>query len=113
MRTAFDKQRGADGAALYRMLWGYTPDDLKDRAAAELVDGLNSDSLDHRVLAFWTLQHITGLPTFGYSPGELTKPRTSKVNVWKEKLRQGKIVPRAVAAASKPKASAAKGREKP
>ncbi len=110
VRTAFDKQRNADAAALYRMLWGYSAEDLKNGADRDLVDALNHDSLDVRVLAFWNLQNITGLSNFGYYPGDLAKKRSSAVNAWREKLRQGKIMPRA-ASSTKPKA-AAKASEK-
>ena len=100
--NAFDKLRGADGPALFRMLWGYTPEDLQAGAAADLVESLNHDSLDHRVLAIWNLQEITGPANYGYYPENLVRGRTVAVNRWKERLRQGKIVPRA---AERPKAS--------
>lgn len=106
VRTALDKQRNADAAGLFRMLWGYSADDLRGGADRDLVDALNHDSLDLRVLAFWNLQNITGLPNFGYYPGDLAKKRNAPVNSWREKLRQGKIVPRAAASSTKSKAPA-------
>jgi hypothetical protein len=54
----FEKQ-GADGKALFRMLWGYSDDDLAGGAAGDLVDGLNHDSLDCRVLSLGS----RGFPT--------------------------------------------------
>jgi hypothetical protein len=112
VRTALDKQRGADGASLFRMLWGYSAQNLESGSAAELVDGLTDDSLDHRVLAFWNLQTITGLPNYGYNPADLAKNRTAAVNRWKERLRQGKIVPRSTAA-GKAKAASSKAADNP
>jgi hypothetical protein len=106
VRTAFDKQRNVDAAVLFRMLWGYSAEDLKNGADRDLVDALSHDSLDVRVLAFWNLQNVTGLPNFYYYPGDLAKKRSSGVNAWREKLRQGKIMPRAAVAPPKPKAPA-------
>ncbi len=57
---AFEKHRGADAPALFRMLWGYTPEQLAGGEAATLVEYLNHDSLDFRVLAFNNLREITG-----------------------------------------------------
>jgi len=110
LRAALEKQSGADGTNMFRMLAGYSADDLAAGGAASLVDGLNHDALDHRVLAFWTLQNITGLPNYGYYPSEMQKKRTAAVNTWKERLRQGKIVPKS---AAKPKATASRATEKP
>ena len=62
------------------------------------------------MLAFWTLQNVTGLPNYGYYPSDLQKKRTAAVNTWKERLRQGKIVPKS---AAKPKATASRSTEKP
>ncbi|MEX2112171.1 MAG: hypothetical protein WD845_03250 [Pirellulales bacterium] len=105
VRNTFDKQRGADGEALSRMLWGYSADDLQDGAAAQLVEGLNNDGLDYRVLAIWNLRDITGEPNHAYYPENLTRQRTASVNTWKDLLRRGKIVPKAVAAATRAKGS--------
>jgi hypothetical protein len=111
VRSAFEKQRAADAAGLFRMLWGYSADDLKNGADADLIEALNHDSLDFRMLAFWNLQNVTGLPSFGYHPSDPAKARSSTVRGWKEKLRQGKIVPRAATAPAKSKTTS-KGAEK-
>ena len=65
VRAGFRKAtQPADAAALYRMLWGYSAEDLNNGADADLVEGLlHEESLDYRVLAFWNLQNITGLPS--------------------------------------------------
>ena len=105
MRATLDKLRGADGEPLFRMLWGYSADDLQNGAANQLVEGLNHDSLDHRVLAIWSLQDITGLPNYGYNPTDLAKVRVSRVNTWKDRLRQKKIVPKDPAAAARSKSA--------
>jgi hypothetical protein len=112
IRATLDKLRGADGELLFRMLWGYSAEDLQNGAASQLVEGLNHDSLDHRVLAIWTLQEITGLPNYGYNPTDLAKTRVSRVNTWKERLRQKKIVPKDPAAATRSKSAPGKASAK-
>ena len=97
VRNTFDRQ-GLVGEELFRMLWGYSANDLQNGDAAKLVEGLNHDSLDYRVLAIWNLRDITGLPNHRYYPQDLARQRAQPVNRWKELLRQGKIVPRAEAA---------------
>jgi hypothetical protein len=97
VRAALARHRAADAAALFRMLWGYSADDLKNGADRDLVEGLDNESLDYRVLAFWNLQDITGPATHGYHPSETTFKRRPAVKAWQNKLREGKIVPRSVA----------------
>jgi hypothetical protein len=92
VRQAFEKHRGAEADELYRMLWGYSQADLKDGAAAKLVEYLNHDSLDYRVLSFWNLQNITGLTLF-YRPESPAAKRRPQYLKWKERLKDGKIMP--------------------
>ena len=102
VRNTLDKIKGADGEALFRMLWGYSADDLQHGAASELVEGLSHDSLDFRVVSIWALQQITGPANHGYYPENLAKGRTAAVNRWKELLRRGKIVPKSANKATNP-----------
>ena len=92
VRAAFEKQRSGDAPELYRMLWGYSADDLRKGADAKLVDYLSHASLDFRVLSSWNLQSITGLSGF-YRPDYTEAKRRPQVLKWKEKLKEGKIVP--------------------
>ena len=49
------------GLELYRMLWGYSAEDVADGVMNKLVEYLNNDEwLDFRVLAFQNLHDITG-----------------------------------------------------
>jgi hypothetical protein len=107
VRAVLDKTRANDSAALYRMLWGYSAEDLKNGADRDLVEGLEHDSLDYRVLAAWNLQSITGLANLGYYPADLAGKRRTPVKSWQKHLRDGKIVPRA-AAPTRPKNAASK-----
>ncbi len=91
VRAAFEKHRGADGARLYRMLWGYSAEQFKGGAAQQLVEDLNNDSLDYRVLSFWNLKNITGLTLF-YRPEYPEAKRRQAFTRWKERWREGKLV---------------------
>jgi hypothetical protein len=106
VRATFEKQRGADASFLYRMLWGYSAADLKNGAAKDLVDSMDKDSLDARVMSFWNVQNITGSAHHGYRPEDIANKRRTPYNAWKEKLRQGKIVPHAGGVSPKGKAGA-------
>ncbi|MCC7085162.1 MAG: hypothetical protein IT427_09155 [Pirellulales bacterium] len=94
LREAYEQRRGqANGQQLYRMLGGFTNDQLTNGGwAAELVKYLDDDSLDFRVLAIANLAEITGKPLI-YRPDEKTAAqRRPGVNRWKEELKAGRIV---------------------
>jgi hypothetical protein len=94
VHEAFVKQHGEDmGKDLYRMLLGYTKDQLQAGEAAKLVDFLDNDSLDCRVLAFANLEEITN-KTFNYRPEATTAGRAQALRRWQEELRVGGIVPK-------------------
>ncbi len=97
VRLAFEKQRGKDAADLYRMLWGYNKDDLPAGEAAHLVESLDRDNLDFRVLAFYNLRAITN-QTFNYRPEATAANRQPAMRRWREQLKDGLIVPKAPAA---------------
>lgn len=111
LRSSLERQRKPDSAALYRMLWGYSAEDLKNGADRDLIGALDSDSLDVRVLAFYNLQSITGFANFGYYPEQQASKRVTPVKAWREKLRQGLIVPGAAAASPRGKASGKAGKK--
>jgi hypothetical protein len=107
VRATFVKQRGVEAATfLFRTLWGFSAGDLKAGAAKDLVEAMDNDAVDYRVMSFLTLQNITGAPHHGYRPEDLANKRSRPYNAWKEKLRQGKIVPQA---AGSTKGKATKG----
>ncbi|HET6884281.1 MAG TPA: hypothetical protein VFI31_29280, partial [Pirellulales bacterium] len=98
MRESLEAARGKErGGQLYRMLWGYTAEQLRDGAAAQLVEWLDAPELDFRVLSFWNLHHITGLGLY-YQPADPEKQRRSAIQRWKQKLESGLLVPKSAAA---------------
>lgn len=93
-------QRGRQAAAdLYEMLCGYnaeqigtTPELQKTGALARLIDWLEEDSLDYRVLAVHDLWEITGKQLM---PNPSATPSTRKINVrnWRSRLEAGELMP--------------------
>jgi len=94
VREALLRQYGDDGPILYRMLWGYTPDQLEQGAAARLVELLDHERLAVRLLAFWNLREITGLGLF-YRPEHNQSRREQSLRRWRERLESGEIVRKA------------------
>jgi hypothetical protein len=88
VRQAFEHHRGPEGDELYRMLWGYSPDQLQTGAAAQLVKYLDHDDLDFRELAFWNLTRIAG-PGHFYRPTDTAAKRLPALRTWKQKLDSG------------------------
>ncbi|HTQ40662.1 MAG TPA: hypothetical protein VMJ32_16690 [Pirellulales bacterium] len=94
VHEAFVKQRGDDlGKDLYRMFLGYTKEQLQNGEAAKLVEFLDHDNLDCRVLAFANLQEITN-KTLLYRPDAPAASRAQALRRWQEELHNGAIVPR-------------------
>ena len=88
------KQHGEKlGTDLYRMFLGYTKEQLQAGEAARLVDFLDSDGLDFRVLAFTNLQEITN-KTFSYQPQVPAASRAVPFRRWQDELKNNAIVPK-------------------
>src|SRR4029077_3589185 len=108
---AFERQRGKDGGELYRMLWGYSKENLADGAAAKLVEYLDHDNMDFRVLAFHNLHQVVGA-TFNYRP-EQTAARNQRSRPLQsappKTPRPPPTTPPAAGASNKRKASSALG----
>ncbi|MBW3598588.1 MAG: hypothetical protein KY475_15115, partial [Planctomycetes bacterium] len=91
IRIALEKVRGkAAGDQLYRLLWSYSPDDLEKGAAQQLVQYLEHEDLDFRVLAIENLRRITGT-TLLYFPEVAEVRRRTPVQRWRDKLQSGEI----------------------
>jgi hypothetical protein len=90
VRNTFERLRGDEGRQLYRMLWGYSPEQLAEGGAEALVESLSSPSLDRRVLAFLNLYQITE-KTNAYQPEVDPKRQRRSISNWERDLRQGDI----------------------
>jgi hypothetical protein len=93
-------QRGKPAAAdLYEMLCGYnaeqigtTADQLKVGAVVRLINWLEDDSLDYRVLAVQNLYDITGKRLMP-NPAAPLAERTQNVRRWRSRLESGELKP--------------------
>jgi hypothetical protein len=101
VRQAMERQYPQDAGAMYRMLMGYTDQDLQNGEDVALVKGLDHKALGYRVLAFWNLRDITGLRLF-YYPENTAARRQQSVARWQQRLTDGKIRLRTPAEKSEP-----------
>jgi hypothetical protein len=101
VRESFERLRREKAPDLYRMLWGYSAQGLNNGDARRLVDFLDHDDLDFRVLSFLNLSNITG-KSLSYYPEKSRTQRQQAVNRWKKQLDDKKIVPVAAPAAAAP-----------
>jgi hypothetical protein len=94
------KQRGETEAAdLYEMLCGYgadqvgrTPVQWKTGAIKRLIDWLEDENLDYRVLASHNLREITG-KQYMSNPASRPQERAQNVRTWRARLESGDLKP--------------------
>ena len=91
VREALERLCGEVAADLYRLAWGYSPQQLQEGADAQLVEYLDHESLNVRVFAAEVLRRITG-KTHGFRPENPQMRRRSAVQDWREDLEKGKIL---------------------
>lgn len=80
------------GAELFRMLWGYSDEDLKGGEAEKLVAYLDHAELEFRVLGSWNLRDVTGVGNVFYRPDSPPVQRKQYVRQWQQRLESGQIV---------------------
>ena len=91
VRDALRRRHGnADGEALYRMLLGFSPQQLAEGGASTLVDYLDHPLTEFRFAANETLRAITGLPSL-YQAHANERQRRPAVAKWRTHLQQNKI----------------------
>ncbi len=91
LRETFEGTCGDDAADLYRMIWGYSPEQLQDGSDAKLVEFLDNDLMQIRVFAYENLRRITN-ETHIYFPEATEMRRRSSVRKWREQLENGAII---------------------
>lgn len=91
IKEAFEHEYGDAAPALWRMLWGYTTEQLKNDGAPQLVEYLDRDRLVFRVMSFYNLRKITG-KTHLYQPEETPFQRKLPTNRWRKQLKNGEII---------------------
>jgi hypothetical protein len=92
VRDSLVKQHGPNGEPLFRILWGYSDEQLKNGAAQYLIETLDHPELEFRIFAIWTLCDITGQPPGGYQPQDPQARRKAAILKWEQKLKEGQIV---------------------
>jgi hypothetical protein len=100
VKRALVEQRGKQAADdLYAMLCGYnadqvgrTAEQMKAGAVPQLIDWLEQDSLDYRVLASHDLWEITGKRLMP-NPAASVAERNQNIRRWRTRLEEGELVP--------------------
>jgi hypothetical protein len=100
VRQALVEQRDRQVADdLYEMLCGYneeqigrTSDQVKNGALVRLIDWLEQDSLDYRVLAWHGLYEITGKRLMP-DPAANLRERARNIRQWRARLKEGDLLP--------------------
>jgi hypothetical protein len=90
VKAAIERLRPAEAKDLYRMLWGYSQEQLERGSATQLVKFLEHDQMDVRVLAYANLATITGAGEL-YRPERLPAQQRAAIQNWKERLAKGTI----------------------
>ncbi|MCU0880294.1 MAG: hypothetical protein MUF06_21180 [Pirellulaceae bacterium] len=91
IKEVLERTRPIEAGDLYRLLQGYSPEQLAKEDAANLVRHLESEQMDIRVLAFQNLYAITGAMEF-YRPEKRPEGSRSSIQNWKNRLAKGTIV---------------------
>jgi hypothetical protein len=86
VEAAFVRLREQDAAEMYKVLWGYSQEQLDAGGAAKLVGLLESEHMDVRVLASETLRTITGGKTHLYRPEKLPIQQKKPIQEWRDTL---------------------------
>ncbi len=87
----------ANQQIMYKLIIGYSPEELAKDGDDQLVELLNFDGvLGVRVLAIERIRAITGGLTYGYLPYEERKKRRRKIESWNKVLKSGQLAFRQV-----------------
>ena len=96
--TLIEQEGDEKAADLYQMLCGFsfaqvgtTPEEVQTGALKQLIDWLESDQLNYRVLAFNNLKAITG-KTLSYNPTGTADSRARAVRQWRQRLKDKELV---------------------
>jgi hypothetical protein len=91
LHRALEKLTGEDAGEMFRLLAGYSPDQLAAAGAKDLVDSLEHERMSVRVLGHENLKRITGR-TQNFRPEQPPSQEKTKVAKWRRNLADGRIV---------------------
>lgn len=91
VQAALNELGKNDGERAYRLIRDFSPEQLQQGGAAQLVENLDHPMLAIRVLAYENLRRITGSTQF-YRPESPADRRKATVQSWRKRLQDGLIV---------------------
>lgn len=91
LREAIALLRPTYAKDIYRILWGYSEEQLEKGGAADLVRFLDNDQVDVRVLAHLSLVAITGARE-SYRPERSPSSMKTAIQSWRDRLGKGAII---------------------
>lgn len=98
VRASLEKLRRDESADLYRMLWGYSPEQLAAGAADQLFAWLDHPATDYRVMSWWNLREIMPEGSFAYRPEQSELRRRPAIKSWRQKYDEARAAAAAGAA---------------
>jgi hypothetical protein len=101
LKATIERLRPDQAADLYRLLWGYSVDQLAKDEAANLVKFLESEHMDVRVLAIQNLMTITGAMEF-YRAEKKPEDSRAAIQAWRSRLVKKTILYKTPPAAIEP-----------
>jgi hypothetical protein len=101
LKETIDRLRPDQANELYRLLWGYSEDQLAKDEAANLVKQLESEHMDVRVLAIQNLMTITGAMEF-YRAEKKPEDSRAAIQAWRSRLAKMNITYKTAPAAIEP-----------
>jgi hypothetical protein len=90
LRTTIEGLRAADAVTFYRLLIGFSQEQLEKGGAVQLVKHLESEHMEVRVLTFYNLYSITGAQEF-YRPEKRPDQQKGALQTWKARLKEETI----------------------
>ncbi len=91
VRDAINQMDAAEAAAIYRLLWLFSNEQLEGGSDDLLVSSLDSGNMTMRVLAIENLRAITGTSLFFKPENETAPRRATDIKKWETRLRIGDI----------------------
>ena len=91
VRESLAMRHGDRTDEVFRILWGYSPEELRSGAASALVEHLQDDALDVRIIAIETLKQIVGKSATTYGPEQASNSRRKAYLRWSADAKNGKI----------------------
>ncbi len=103
VRLNLQSRYAQDASILYRLLWGYTLEQLQgaepgEGEAGKLIGYLDHETLAIRVVSFWNLKRIAGFGLL-YRPELTAAKRKLSIREWQKRLASGEVLTKLAAEA--------------